>query len=100
MLSNDISESKKNNEFVFQRDLKEILESIEIKKGKGMEGGGGGVFMKEDKFPFQANVPPWKHQKTRSSLMFSWGIKRKSLPEMSKRKTLWKHTRKSYKSSD
>lgn len=57
MLSNDISESKKNNEFVFQRDLKEILESIEIKKGKGMEGGGG-VFMKEDKFPFQANAPP------------------------------------------
>ena len=96
MLSNDISESKKNNELVFQRDLKEILESIEIKKGKGMEGG----VMKEDKFPFQANVPPWKHQKTRSSLMFSWGIKRKSLPEMSKRKTLWKHTRKSYKSSD
>ena len=44
MLSNDISESKKNNEFVFQRDLKEILESIEIKKGKGMEGGGGGVY--------------------------------------------------------
>ena len=64
MLSNDISESKKNNEFVFQRDLKEILESIEIKKGKGMEGGGGGGLWKRTSSHFKPMFPPGNTRKS------------------------------------